>query len=168
MNQTPNRECGNCKECCFHLPVEPLDKPAGVACVHLIESPCGSCDIYAQRPNACKLYTCSWLDGLLDFDLRPDRCGMLFETARIEWPRPLQLIMGFEHVEGAAAKWEDRLSGSARPGMIIGVVPFDGEGAPLYIGLKEDLETFAQFMQQAEREGGVKHQFVDGDVEVKF
>ena len=79
LNQThqPNK-CGSCQVCCELVEVEDLNKPAHTRCNHQCES---GCNIYPTRPEGCKLYACSYLEGTLnDESMRPDRCGVLTET----------------------------------------------------------------------------------------
>ena len=64
------RECGNCRECCIVLAVEPMNKPENVACEHLCSKGCG---IYESRPNACRIFTCGWLEGAMPKSMRPDK-----------------------------------------------------------------------------------------------
>lgn len=55
----PGRACGHCNFCCIVVPVEkPLNKPAGVRCVHLRHK---GCSIYKQRPDVCAAWSCAWL-----------------------------------------------------------------------------------------------------------
>ena len=38
------------------------------------------CAIYDDRPESCLTYQCVWLqDQVMPDDLRPDRCGVMFE-----------------------------------------------------------------------------------------
>lgn len=68
------RACGSCTFCCVHVPVErPLNKPAGVACVHLHSR---GCRIYAARPDVCRYWNCAWLYQEATADMRrPDKAG---------------------------------------------------------------------------------------------
>lgn len=77
--RTPGRSCGPCSACCTATPVADLDKPAGVRCVNLTDSTCGSCGIYPDRPQACRVYRCAWLDGYGPDEARPDLIGMVSE-----------------------------------------------------------------------------------------
>lgn len=55
------RACGNCTLCCKLVPIdtEELTKPGGEWCPHCkIGKGCG---IYAERPLACRTWTCMWL-----------------------------------------------------------------------------------------------------------
>jgi Fe-S-cluster containining protein len=76
------RTCGPCAACCTATPVADLGKPAGTRCRHQAggDSPaCGSCAIYADRPNACQVYRCAWLDGYGPDEHRPDLTGVVSE-----------------------------------------------------------------------------------------
>jgi hypothetical protein len=70
------RECGDCSECCVHLPINDakLQKPRQTPCVHL----CKGCAIYKDRPPVCKGYQCYWLSGELPEYLKPNQTGLLF------------------------------------------------------------------------------------------
>ena len=70
------RECGSCISCCCFFTIAELDKPAGKLCDH--SCPGGGCDIYSDRPNACRVFHCSWRswDEVPD-DWRPDRTGFV-------------------------------------------------------------------------------------------
>lgn len=77
--RTPGRSCGPCSACCTATPVAELSKPAGVRCGNLIDSACGSCSIYPDRPKACQVYRCAWLDGYGPDEARPDLIGLVSE-----------------------------------------------------------------------------------------
>lgn len=158
------RTCGACHECCIHTPVRAFNKPADTPCLHLnVLQSCGACGIYDKRPSECRLYRCSWLEGYLSEALKPELSGVLLETARTEWPRPLVWLAGFEHKPGAIKKHLAELD-QRRPGVIIAIVHFDG-GGPSVFATGEDYATWVAFMENAQREGKVRHQYVDGIVE---
>jgi hypothetical protein len=73
-DKVTGRRCGSCQLCCKLLPVPvyPLNKPAGVRCKH---SKVGAgCKIYANRPVACKTWSCRWLSDATTAGMpRPDR-----------------------------------------------------------------------------------------------
>jgi hypothetical protein len=79
-NATPGlvagRECGPCVSCCSFFTIAELGKPAGKLCSH--SCPGGGCDIYPDRPNACRVFFCAWRcwDAVPD-DWRPDRTGFI-------------------------------------------------------------------------------------------
>ena len=71
-------QCGECTLCCTLLPIEWLDKPAGETCVHCD----GGCLIHDTKHHECASFECSWLQSNVDNpDLRPDRCGVIFEKS---------------------------------------------------------------------------------------
>lgn len=71
------RVCGECQACCTTLSVADIAKPKHTKC----PSQCAAgCAIYASRPQSCRLYTCSWLEGHGREDDRPDKSGVLMET----------------------------------------------------------------------------------------
>ena len=62
--------------CCkvFHIPV--LEKPAGKWCRHC--SAGAGCHIYEDRPEACRVFSCLWLqDATLPWDWKPDVSKMV-------------------------------------------------------------------------------------------
>jgi hypothetical protein len=59
FGRKPIRACGSCSLCCKLIKVEPLNKPRGEWCKHCV--PGKGCGIYADRPEACKLWMCEWL-----------------------------------------------------------------------------------------------------------
>lgn len=76
----PGRQCGECKVCCIVPPIdEPeMQKQPNAICRH--RSKCG-CDIYENRPAACRTYFCGWRRlAFLDDDWRPDKSGVLIES----------------------------------------------------------------------------------------
>lgn len=68
--------CDACTTCCKVLKIRELDKPGNVWCRHC-EIGVG-CRIYAERPEACRVYECIWLQTQrlprpIAFNLRPDK-----------------------------------------------------------------------------------------------
>jgi len=62
--------------CCKVLHIGELSKDAGVWCGHFRKG--GGCGNYEARPQACRGFTCLWLDSVrLDDAWRPDRAGFL-------------------------------------------------------------------------------------------
>ena len=51
------RTCGDCTLCCQVLDIPELTKPAGRLCVHAN----AGCNIYPDRPEPCRTFTCGWL-----------------------------------------------------------------------------------------------------------
>jgi len=88
------RQCGDCTACCIALPVRELELPPYQPCRHLRGAPSPGCGIYPDRPEICRAWHCTWrLSAALDDDLRPDRCGVIFDpvpdTARYDDGREL-------------------------------------------------------------------------------
>lgn len=73
------RSCGPCRECCIHLPIETLEKPAGVPCSNLCTRGCG---IYGERPDVCRNFVCTWYQGEHSFSERPDKTGVVCWVSR--------------------------------------------------------------------------------------
>ncbi|HYE92708.1 MAG TPA: hypothetical protein VEA38_16885 [Terriglobales bacterium] len=72
------RTCGDCDACCLILGVKSLEKPPHQRCEHQCEKGCG---IYESRPDPCRNYRCSWLDGQIGIRRdRPDRLGVIFDA----------------------------------------------------------------------------------------
>jgi hypothetical protein len=72
----PGKSCGSCTECCKILPVDELQKPAGVYCSHCAVG--GGCKIYSERPKSCRTFMCGWLlHPHMGPDLKPDRCHVV-------------------------------------------------------------------------------------------
>lgn len=85
MNTPVNfRPCGDCTGCCqgvlavnVHGNLARGRKP----CSFLVEN---KCMIYNERPNVCRKYQCAWSQGLLDDDMRPDKCGIMVSVGDAE------------------------------------------------------------------------------------
>jgi hypothetical protein len=75
----PDRQCGQCDECCTLLAVEEIDKPTDTRCPHLIKGfhVGGKCGIHDSRPAECRKFVCGWLGGILPAKYRPDRIGIV-------------------------------------------------------------------------------------------
>jgi hypothetical protein len=68
-----NRSCGDCQLCCELLPVRELDKTNNQRCRYQRRGK-KRCSIYAQRPFACEVWSCRWLQDKATAGLsRPDR-----------------------------------------------------------------------------------------------
>jgi len=71
------RVCGECQACCTTLAVADIAKPKHTRC----PSQCAAgCAVYASRPESCRLYKCSWLEGYGRAADRPDKSGVIMET----------------------------------------------------------------------------------------
>ena len=75
------RECGSCTACCRLVPVREIGLPSFTRCPKLAEafSAKPGCSIYANRPHSCRLWSCMWLLNDWGDELRPDRCGIVFD-----------------------------------------------------------------------------------------
>lgn len=76
-----NRSCDGCALCCKLLAIPWMNSPEGEYC-----SKCDKgCTIYKTRPKECENFDCLWLGHkVLGEDLRPDRCGVMFELYKEE------------------------------------------------------------------------------------
>jgi len=70
--------CGSCTLCCRLTAIPELQKPLNTWC-HCCEINKG-CRVYKTRPQSCRKFECVWYKkrDLLP-ELRPDRCGVMFE-----------------------------------------------------------------------------------------
>jgi hypothetical protein len=75
--------CDKCSMCCKLLQIdEPiLKKPLNQWCQHCTKPGCG---IYNERPEACQIYACVYLQSQTDKNplplrLRPDRCKVIID-----------------------------------------------------------------------------------------
>ena len=77
------RSCGCCTLCCKLLPVPWMNSVEGENCQHC--SPGVGCDIFNEAPSKCKEFNCLWKHAdVMGEDLRPDKCGVVFEAYHIE------------------------------------------------------------------------------------
>jgi hypothetical protein len=66
----------------------------GPACRHLDgRNSTARCSIYADRPGACRQYTCLWRDGLFDEEDRPDKSGVIAHCDRLNEGGASQLVL---------------------------------------------------------------------------
>jgi Fe-S-cluster containining protein len=64
--------------CCLLLKIKETDSKPCVYCKHC--EPNVGCKIYKNRPEACRIFECAWKQmEHSHIDLRPDKCGVLFE-----------------------------------------------------------------------------------------
>lgn len=72
------KSCGDCHECCS-LPGIREFKSDFTRCKHLGTH--DGCTIYKDRPLPCRAFNCLWrVNKVMDWQLRPDRCGVMFEV----------------------------------------------------------------------------------------
>lgn len=69
------KECGKCGMCCYTSDIIELNKKHYTWCKYFKDK----CEIYDTRPLSCKSFACYWLNSDLSEDLRPDKCGVMFE-----------------------------------------------------------------------------------------
>ena len=56
--------CADCTGCCVVFEVKDVSKAFGETCKHLGHTLFGKgCQIYNERPDACRRYVCLWLDS---------------------------------------------------------------------------------------------------------
>ncbi len=75
------RKCGTCSACCRWPSIKEIDKPAREPC-QFLGAKGYRCTIYADRPEACTKYQCTWIRGMgsaVDNRDRPDTCGVLID-----------------------------------------------------------------------------------------
>jgi len=77
--QPKGRSCGQCNECCTALGVPEIQKTTFHTCSHVVEH---KCDIYANRPEVCRIYKCAWLQDVLPGPERPDRVGVVIDRTQ--------------------------------------------------------------------------------------
>jgi hypothetical protein len=78
MLALPGKACGECSLCCKVLEIVEMAKTAGKLCEHCLNAGSGRCGIYANRPQVCRDYECSWKgDREMSPRLRPDRTGTI-------------------------------------------------------------------------------------------
>lgn len=68
-------QCGECTLCCELFEVKQLDKPAYEMCKFCDNG----CTIHPTRPQVCRSFDCAWLQSNAHIDIRPDKCGIVFE-----------------------------------------------------------------------------------------
>lgn len=73
------RVCGSCTACCKLMPVPTINKPAGQRCQHQRYGK--GCTIYANRPFACRTWSCAWLSDPTTSGMpRPDRAHYVIDV----------------------------------------------------------------------------------------
>jgi hypothetical protein len=74
------RDCGGCTLCCKLVAVPALDKPQGKWCQHCQIGK--GCAIQGQpeRPEACAIFDCLWLQGYGTEEMRPDKSKVVMAS----------------------------------------------------------------------------------------
>lgn len=84
------KTCGECNLCCKVMGVASVtevrdgspfvifkEKPQGEWCQYVKSG--DGCGVYRTRPNACRDFSCTWLDSIaLTAEYRPDKIGVVF------------------------------------------------------------------------------------------
>lgn len=79
MTHDELKNCGDCHECCDLPAIRERGKEDFTCCPDLGEH--DGCTIYKERPIACREFNCLWrVNYVMDWRLRPDRCGVMFEA----------------------------------------------------------------------------------------
>lgn len=119
------RTCGTCSACCKAPPISVpgFEKLMGEWCRH--HAPGSGCRIYSTRPDFCRRFRCSWLDGAET--KRPDRLGVVGRFRM--FPDTGRTLVLLEYAEGAldtepVVRYRER---TLREGCAVMVVP--GVGA---------------------------------------
>ncbi len=100
LQRDVGRTCGECNACCKPFKVPEVDKNDANWCKHCILG--NGCAIYRDRPLACQLYACMWLNGFGTDDFRPDRLGVILDSEDFQLPDRMVGVLHFLEVrEGA-------------------------------------------------------------------
>lgn len=126
----PDNECGECRECCYYLPIPEIDKPSGTPCKHLCDAGCG---LHATpvKPDTCKLFLCGWRSiGWLGkkIEWRPDKLGVIFNKGTLNLLEATECCNITEVKPGAierAASTIEYIKQTLRfPGLVFCEVPY--------------------------------------------
>ena len=78
------KSCDGCALCCKVMAVTEIQKPKDIWCSQIDRHSGGrECKVYAERPNACRSFSCLWLLSQsrpgqeMPDELRPDRCHVV-------------------------------------------------------------------------------------------
>jgi hypothetical protein len=71
------RTCGECTACCKTHGVREISKERGAWCPHCEIGK--GCRLYEERPQGCREFRCTWLNGLGGPDYRPDKINIVSE-----------------------------------------------------------------------------------------
>src|SRR5262245_50961332 len=94
------RSCGECNACCKPFPVPEVGKFGSAWCPHCTIGK--GCEIYTERPYACRKFACAWLQGLRDESWRPDRLGVMITGEDLTLrDRPITILHIYEMTAGA-------------------------------------------------------------------
>lgn len=94
------RVCGGCNACCKPFAIPDIGKFTATWCAHCIRGT--GCSIYESRPQACRLFQCSWLKGTGEESDRPDRCGFIMNQTAVEvFGRTIEILEMLEIEAGS-------------------------------------------------------------------
>ena len=92
-----DRSCGTCSACCHTHSVLAVKTGFSEDCTHMCSG--GGCAIYSDRPIACQVYKCWWLQGILRDGSRPNEIGVVVD----DWGKVggLLIVNFWEFVPGS-------------------------------------------------------------------
>ena len=98
--RSTSRSCGPCTACCRTFTVSEVDKLDANWCRHRVSGK--GCDIYSNRPYACKAFACMWLNEKGEESDRPDLLSVMMDIKdfEVEW-RECGTVHLWEIEEGA-------------------------------------------------------------------
>ena len=94
------RSCGPCTACCKPFKVPEVGKHDASWCPHCVKSK--GCNIYAQRPDACRKFACIWLNGKGGENDRPDRLGVMMDVEELQLGSRIIGIIHFWEIKKGA------------------------------------------------------------------
>ena len=159
-----DRKCDGCTVCCETVKVDSFDKPPGVKCQHQCAL---GCKIYDARPSECEQYSCSWLEGRLPEELKPNECGWMAETMWIETAANgrLTILVLWEQQPGAIERSLPQLEKACRKRVALMWAAGDGgEGMTLATYDEQDSQDVQQFLALVHQQGYVDSMYTDGMV----
>lgn len=78
------KPCGECTACCegyVESYIYGNHMKLGKNCVFLVDK---KCCVYNDRPEVCRKFQCAWSQGIIDDELRPDKCGLLVYVKQVD------------------------------------------------------------------------------------
>lgn len=142
--ETIERVCGDCQVCCMALGVPNIDdnKPEWQICSQQFF---GGCRKYNDRPQECKVFTCSWIEGAGEETDRPDLLGAMFSANYTEQLGHWVTV----HIINEEAKKLPQIRGrifeQMKKNVVIEVTKADGH--KILGGPKKQVELFANSKQ---------------------
>ncbi len=130
------KSCGDCTLCCKTMGVAEIAKPRDQWCKHIL--PGHGCSIYETRPNACRGFSCRWLeDPLLGPEWKPNKCKMVLT-------QDSKSRMTVQVDSGAAGMWRDepyfsQLMRMAKSGLVRDAILMVVDRGRTYVLLPDDV-----------------------------